>query len=55
LKAISRKGKFDINRGISCIKIQQYLELLAGPQIDRNNLQFVVQEMQPYCDEEVFH
>jgi hypothetical protein len=55
LKAISRKGKFDINRGIFCIKKQTYLELLAGPAIDRSNLQYVVQELQPYCDEEVFH
>lgn len=55
LKAVSRKGKFDINRGIFFIKKQTYLEILASPQIDRNNLQFVVQEMQPYCDEDSFH
>lgn len=45
LKAVSRKGKFDINRGIFYIKKQTYLEILAGPQVDRNNLQYVVQEM----------
>lgn len=31
LKAVSRKGKFDINRGIFYIKKQTYLEILAGP------------------------
>lgn len=55
LKAVSRKGKFDLNRGIFHIKKQSYLEILAGANIDKNNLQWVVKELQPHCDEETFH
>jgi hypothetical protein len=45
LKAVSRKGKFDLNRGIFYIKKQSYLEILAGANIDKNNLQWVVKEL----------
>ena len=38
LKAVSRKGKFDLKRGIFQIKKQHYLEILASPQMDRQNL-----------------
>ena len=55
LKAVSRKGKFDLNRGIFYLKKQSYLEILAGQNIDKNNLQWVVKELQPHCDEETFH
>jgi len=55
LKAVSRKGKFDLNRGILYLKKQSYLEILAGQNIDKNNLQWVVKELQPHCDEETFH
>ena len=45
LKAVSRKGKFDLNRGIFHLKKQSYLEILAGSNIDKNNLQWVVKEL----------
>lgn len=37
------------------IKRQIYLEMLSSQQLDKNALHRVVQELQPYCDEETFH
>ena len=42
LHAVASKGKFDLGRGIFYLVRQQYLEMLAGPQVDKQALQWVV-------------
>ena len=37
------------------IKRQIYLEMLSASQLDKDSLQWVVNDLQPYCDEETFH
>ena len=56
LKAVAAKGnKFELRRAMFQIKRQVYLEMLSASQLDKDSLQWVVNDLQPYCDEETFH
>lgn len=56
LKAVAVKGnKFELRRAMFQIKRQIYLEMLSASQLDKDSLQWVVNDLQPYCDEETFH
>ena len=55
LKAVGAKGNnFDLKKAMFHIKRQIYLEMLAGSSLDKEALQWVVQDLQPFCDEETF-
>ena len=56
LKAVAVKGnKFELRRAMFQIKRQIYLEMLSASQLDKDALQWVVNDLKPYCDEETFH
>ena len=56
LKAVANKGNnFELRRAMFQIKRQIYLEMLSASQLDKDSLQWVVNDLQPYCDEETFH
>ena len=55
LKAVASKGnKFELRRAMFQIKRQIYLEMLSASQLDKEALQWVLNDLQPYCEEEVF-
>ena len=55
IKAIATKGKkFDLRSAMFQIKRQIYLEMLTASSLDREALQWVLNDLQPHCEEEVF-
>ena len=55
IKAIAAKGKkFDLRRAMFQIKRQIYLEMLSASSLDKEALQWVLNDLQPHCDEDVF-